>query len=52
MGRDGAAAEYAHMAPIALPRPAELIAAALKKGCDEHQRQRDLVRASLLTCSR
>jgi hypothetical protein len=36
------------MASTALPRPAELIAAALKKGSDEHERQRDLVRASLI----
>jgi hypothetical protein len=36
------------MASTPLPRPAELIAAALKQGCDEHQRQRDLVRASLI----
>ncbi len=40
------------MAPTSLPRPAELIAAALKKGCDAHQKQRDLVRASLLTCGK
>jgi hypothetical protein len=43
-----ATAEYAHRASTPLPRPAELVAAALKKGCDEHQRQRDLVRASLI----
>ncbi len=49
MGRGVATAEDAHMASTPLPRPAELIAAALKKGCDEHQRQRDLVRASLIT---
>ena len=36
------------MASTALPRPAQLLAAALKPGCDAHQRQRDLVRASLI----
>jgi hypothetical protein len=36
------------MASTALPRPAELHAAALKKSTDAHQRQRDLVRASLI----
>jgi hypothetical protein len=36
------------MATASHPRPAELIAAALKLGCDAHQRQRDLVRASLI----
>jgi len=40
------------MASTSLSRPAELVAAALKKGCDAHQKQRDLVRASLLTCGR
>jgi hypothetical protein len=40
------------MASTAQPRPAELVAAALKSGCDAHQKQRDLVRASLLTCGR
>jgi hypothetical protein len=40
------------MASMPLPRPADLVAAALKKGCDEHQKQRDLVRASLLSCAR
>ena len=40
------------MASTSLPRPKDLVAAALKKGCDQHQRQRDLVRASLLTCGR
>jgi hypothetical protein len=40
------------MASTPLLRPAELLAAALKQGCDEHQKQRDLVRASLLSCSR
>jgi hypothetical protein len=40
------------MASTPLARPADLLAAALKKGCDKHQRQRDLVRASLLTCPR
>jgi hypothetical protein len=36
------------MATASLPRPAQLVAAALKPGCDAHQRQRDLVRASLI----
>jgi hypothetical protein len=36
------------MASTALPRPADLLAAALKEGRDAHQRQRDLVRASLI----
>jgi len=36
------------MATASLPRPAQLVAAALNKGCDPHQRQRDLVRASLI----
>jgi hypothetical protein len=36
------------MASTPLPRPADLLAAALKQDCDEHQRQRDLVRASLI----
>jgi hypothetical protein len=36
------------MASASLPRPAELLAAALKQSCDAHQRQRDLVRASLI----
>jgi len=36
------------MASTALPRPAQLLAAALKPGCDAHQRQRDLGRASLI----
>jgi hypothetical protein len=36
------------MATVSLPRPAPLVAAALAKGCDAHQRQRDLVRASLI----
>jgi hypothetical protein len=40
------------MAPTSLLRPSELVAAALKQGCDAHQRQRDLVRASLLTCGK
>ena len=35
-----------------VPRPAELVAAALKAAADSHQRQRDLVRASLLSCAR
>ena len=48
MGAGGVRAEDAHMASTPLPRPADLVAAALKKGCDEHQRQRDLVRASLI----
>ena len=48
MGGGVAPAEDAHMASTPLLRPAELVAAALKKGCDAHQRQRDLVRASLI----
>jgi hypothetical protein len=40
------------MASTSLTRPSELVAAALRKGCDAHQKQRDLVRASLLTCGR
>jgi hypothetical protein len=52
MAARSAEADYALMASTSLTRPAELLAAALKKDCDEHQRQRDLVRASLLTCSR
>ena len=52
MGGRTAAVEYARMATTSHLRPADLVAAALKKGCDAHQKQRDLVRASLLTCSR
>jgi hypothetical protein len=38
------------MATASLPlRPAQLIAAALAPNCSAHQRQRDLVRASLIT---
>ena len=48
MGAGGVRAEDAHMASTPIPRPAELVAAALKKGCDAHQRQRDLVLASLI----
>jgi hypothetical protein len=40
------------MASTPIPRPAELVAAALKAAADSHQRQRDLVRASLLSCAR
>jgi len=40
--------DHDRMASTALPRPVDLVAAALKKGCDPHQRQRDLVRASLI----
>jgi hypothetical protein len=36
------------MATASLPRPAALLAAALNKSTDAHQRQRDLVRASLI----
>jgi hypothetical protein len=36
------------MASASLPRPAALVAAALKQSADAHQRQRDLVRASLI----
>jgi hypothetical protein len=52
MIREGLMAEYAHMASTSLLRPADLLAAALKQGCDAHQKQRDLVRASLLVCAR
>jgi hypothetical protein len=36
------------MATASLPRPAQLVAAALTPNRDAHQRQRDLVRASLI----
>jgi hypothetical protein len=36
------------MATASLPRPAQLVAAALAPGYDAHKRQRDLVRASLI----
>jgi hypothetical protein len=36
------------MATASLPRPAQLLAAALAPKCSAHQRQRDLVRASLI----
>jgi hypothetical protein len=42
------AADDPAMASTALPRPADLVAAALTPGCCPHSRQRDLVRASLI----
>jgi hypothetical protein len=46
--RNAAAVEDAGMVTTPLPRPAALLAAAIAPGSSAHQRQRELVRASLI----
>jgi hypothetical protein len=48
MALGSAAVDYAGMASASLPRPTQLVAAAVAPGCSDHQRQLNLVRASLI----